>query len=204
MNKWWKIIGITGLLVIILALGTTLVLAQEQPDRPLWNDADGDGLCDTCNLEPGWNTDSWGMGGHMMGSYGGWGMSGSSMLTLLAEKLDVSVTELQEELSAGISIAELAENHGLDVDVLIDELLAERAALLADAVAAGTLSQDQADLMLEHMEEMISAHVYETWTGSYYGPGAGVFGHGGCGRGSWSSGATGSTTRGGRRGGMGL
>ena len=201
MKKWWKIVGIAGLLLVILALGTTLALAQEQPDRPLWNDADGDGICDTCGLEPGLNT---GMGGRMMDGYGGWGMSGSSMLYLLAEKLDVSVIELQEELSAGISIAELAENHGLDVEALIDELLAEREALLADAVAAGTLSQDQADLMLEHMEEMISLRVYEPWTSTFYGPGAGMAGRGGCGRGSRESGSTGTTTRGGRRGGMGL
>lgn len=208
MNKWWKIIGVTSLALVILALGASLVFAQDEApsDRPLWGDQDGDGVCDSCGLVPGEDAGQWcgmGRGGHMMGGWGGhggWGTGGSSLLGLLAEKLDLTIDQLWDELSAGISVAELAANHNLDAQILVDELLAERETALAELVRDGSLSQEQAALMLEHMEEMLAAHINEPWTGTSSG-----FGRGGChgAGGSFAPGAS-SSSRGGRWSGTGL
>jgi uncharacterized protein (DUF433 family) len=105
------------------------------------------------------------------------GMGGSSLLDIAAGQLGLTVDEVVDELSAGISIADLAANHNVDVQLIVDAYLAARQEALSTAVENGRLTQEQADAIQEHMAEEIAGYVNEPWTGSY-GPHGGF--RGGC------------------------
>lgn len=187
--KLWKFAVIGGLVVLALVLGTTLVLAQDGDQTPTtpfgrgFVDEDGDGVCDNCGQLPGQAYGWGGMHGRgMMGAAGpgGFGhsyMHETSLIEVTASTLDMTVEDVWTELSTGISVAELAEQHNVDPQVIVDAYLAAREEALQAAVDAGQISQEQADYMLSHMAEMIADHVAEPWSAN--GPGAGA-GFGGC------------------------
>jgi hypothetical protein len=68
----------------------------------------------------------------------------------LAEQLGMTVDELEAELDAGKTISELAEEKGVDLDAVRIEATKER---IQQAVEDGTLTQEQADWMLEGLEQ---------------------------------------------------
>ena len=107
---------------------------------------------------------------------GGWMMDDNTLLDVVAEALDLTVDEVVAELEQGISIATLAENHGVEVETIVNAFSERHAASLQEAVDAGWLTQEQAGWMQENMAAMISAHVTQPW-GEGFGPGAGP---GGC------------------------
>jgi hypothetical protein len=128
----------------------------------------------------------------MHGGRGGWGFGthGSSVVNVAAEVLNMDVEDVLSELSEGLTIAQLAVNHNVDVQAIMDAFLTQRETLLQEAVAEGLLTQEHADWMLDHMAEEIAEHVNEPWTGGSYGPG--TMGRGGCRGGGWNRGGTGS------------
>jgi hypothetical protein len=200
MTKLWKILAIAGIAVIVLAVGASFVFAQEAPDadaavRPNFTDEDGDGVCDFCGANPGENYGHPGMGGYgMHGGRGGWGwgMQGNSLVVVAADVLGLTPEQVITELSDGISMAQLALNHGAEPQDVIDAFLAEREAALQDAVAQNLITQEHADWMLDHMTEQVAEHISEPWTGGGYGPG--MMGQGGCG-GGWNRGGAGGSMR---------
>jgi len=105
------------------------------------------------------------------------GAGNSSMLGVLAQELGLTVDEIIAELKTGISIAELAADHGVDAQDIVGALLAEREAWLLEAVDAGRITQERSDLMMSQMEEMIEDHVNQPWGETPDGGGHG------CGRG---------------------
>jgi hypothetical protein len=101
------------------------------------------------------------MGGGMMGG----GMMGgmeNSLLSVAAEELGMTSSELVAELSDGKTIAQVAGERGVDPQTIADAYMAERSAWLADLVAEGRLTQEQADAMLDHMAEEIVEHMDES------------------------------------------
>jgi polyhydroxyalkanoate synthesis regulator phasin len=62
----------------------------------------------------------------------------------LAAVLGIDLDELATELRAGKSLATIAGEHGVDVQVVIDMLVADAEARLDDAVANGRLTDDEA------------------------------------------------------------
>jgi hypothetical protein len=111
-------------------------------------------------------------GGFGPGGCGMWGGGGNwDIFDTIADALDMTPTELFEALHAGSTIEELAEAEGVDLENLQDTLAdlhqdhaRER---IEEAVANGDISQEQANWMLEGME-------------NGYGPmGRGVGSHGG-------------------------
>ena len=208
MEKFWKSAAIGSILLLVLTVGISMVMAQEDQDpsppaSPTFGDEDGDELCDYCGQVPdgdfGRNPgelfeEMMPRGGHgMKGSWGesgmtdflgGRGMHGTSLISILAGELEMSIEEIVTELSAGISIADLANAHSVNVQDIVDAFMAERDAFLNDAVEAGRMTQEQAQEMLEHMAEEIVEQINEPWTGEH-GPGMGGVGDhgrgGGCG-----------------------
>lgn len=163
MNTWQK--GMIALaLIAVLALGTGLVLAQDT-DQPVTPPAFGPGS------------------GPMMGQGFGQGfgrtmMAGFSLVDVTAEALGLPVDEVLAELNAGLSIADLAAKYEADVQEIVDAALAQHEAALAAAVSAGTLTQEQADLMQEHMAGMIAWRVEQPWSAGGYGGMMGGYGGG--------------------------
>ena len=122
-----------------------------------------------------------GMGGQgMMGGIGGrgmmGGMGGSRLLTTAADKLGMSLDDLQAALQDGKTIAGLAEEKGVDIQTIIDAYLAEVKSDLDQAVADGKITQEQADAQLEQAKTQVTERLSNTWQNM--GPGRG--GYRGC------------------------
>lgn len=191
-----KILGIALLAVLaVAAVGGGIAFAQTQTP--------------TTGFGPGWM-----MGGFTqtddsrgwMNSMHQWMNASGGMHTFvwnaLTEKLGLTSDELAAEVSNGKTIAQVAEEKGVSRADLIATLETAHKAALAQAVAAGYLTQEQADGILAQM----AAH-YE-WmldnAGAGYGirggrgamlgrfgqPGSsGQFVPGGC-HGSWNNGTS--------------
>lgn len=87
-----------------------------------------------------------------------------------AEVLGMEVEELAEQLKEGATLAEVA---GSQTDAVIDALVAQAEERLAEAVADGKLTQEEADEKLAEIQERITTFVNE---GPPERP-AGEFGH---------------------------
>ena len=135
MNKLVKV-GVVGLLVVgaLTALVGGVALAQDEtpviPEGPLPH-AEGRGL--------------------------GRGMGDQVELEAAAEALGMTVDELKTQLWGGKTLADLAEEKGIDLaDVQAAVQAAQEAALrekIEQAVADGTITQEHADWLLEGLEK---------------------------------------------------
>jgi len=143
MNRFWKIAGLATL-VAVLAL-TSVAAVSADP-------AQGDRFFGSFS-------------GRGRNSHAGQGMQGSgySLVAVAAEKLDMTIPELRDALEDGQTIADLAQEKGVELQDIADAWLAERAEILSQAVADGRITQEQADEMLEHMEEEVLEHLRATW-----------------------------------------
>ena len=104
----------------------------------------------------------------------GYGYAGS-MPTLLAEALGMTSEEFQAARAAGQTVAEMAAAQGVELADVVAAVVAPRAELLAQAVADGRLTQEQADTMLATMTEQMTSHFQEQ---AGYGGGCGMRGGG--------------------------
>lgn len=103
--------------------------------------------------------------GRMMGRTNGTGTYGimhDEMVAAFAEALDLSVEEVNAALANGDTMWTLAEAQGLTQEAFAQVMLDARTQALNDAVAAGTITQEQADFMLSR---------WETRSANGYGPG---------------------------------
>ena len=93
------------------------------------------------------------MGRGMMGNYqtDDGGLMHDAMIALFAEKTGLSVEVLEEKLSAGQTMYDIATEAGLTVEDVTALMVEARDTALADAVAAGTITQEQADWMKTRM-----------------------------------------------------
>lgn len=103
-----------------------------------------------------------------------------------AEATGLTEEEVIAALQSGQTFAEIAEAQGVDPQTIVDALLADRQAVLEQAVADGRLSQEQADWMLEEMAEHLSERLTQPWAPRSFGTGWMGMGmrHGRFGRGS--------------------
>lgn len=164
MSKWFKMSAI-GLLVFgaIVALVTGVAVAQgETPQTP-----------ETALPHP------WGRGmGRGPGSQVG--------LEAAAEALDMSVDELTTQLWGGKTLADLAEEKGLDLAELkatveaavqAERETAMRAAI-EQALENGKLTQEHADWLLEGLDKGFLAKGFGLGFGPGFGKRGGFHGHG--------------------------
>ncbi|MGQ9457261.1 MAG: hypothetical protein ACUVWW_09745 [Anaerolineae bacterium] len=96
-----------------------------------------------------------GWGGRGFGFGPGRGFGGASLIGVVAERLDMSVTDLVEELQAGKTIAQVAEEKGVALDTLVEAVVSPQAEALKQAVEDGRITQEWADLMLNQMRERV-------------------------------------------------
>jgi hypothetical protein len=89
----------------------------------------------------------------MMGPGMGWADAENSPVAVAAEALGMTADELLAELKGGKSIADVANERGVDPQTIADSILASMKDNLAQAVADGKITQEQADQMLSRMEE---------------------------------------------------
>lgn len=93
-------------------------------------------------------------GGHG-GPHGGRGLG----LDAAAEAIGLSAEDLRTALRDGATIAEVAEDNGVELQAVIDALVAEASAHLDEAVADGRLTEAEATERRADLEERITAMV---------------------------------------------
>jgi hypothetical protein len=81
--------------------------------------------------------------------------------TDVAELLGLTAEELRAELVDGKTLADVAEAQGVELDTVVEALLAPMAEKLAQAVEAGKLTQEEADEKLELMEDKVRQSLEE-------------------------------------------
>lgn len=123
MKRTWKTAAIVAVSIALIAGAGTFAFAQTTDPAP------GAGTC----------------GGFGMRGFGG----NSGVLTDL---LGITAEELHQLRTDGKTLAEIAASKGISEDALISALLEPRKEALTAAVAAGRLTQEQANLMLQNME----------------------------------------------------
>jgi hypothetical protein len=100
------------------------------------------------------------------------GFCGQAGLEAAAQALGLTATDLQNQLRAGESLADVADAHGADLQTVLDAVTAACVQAtkdaLAQAVTDGALTQDKADWLNEGLDK------------GYWGPGSsdGGFGMG--------------------------
>jgi polyhydroxyalkanoate synthesis regulator phasin len=91
--------------------------------------------------------------------HGGFAFGPGGDLSTLADSLGIEEDELRSELEDGKTIAEIAEEQGVDVQDVVDAIVAAQQERLDEAVADGDLTQEQADELLAGAEERVTAFV---------------------------------------------
>jgi hypothetical protein len=76
-----------------------------------------------------------------------------------ANAIGISVDDLHTALESGQSLAEVATAHGVDPQVVIDALVADAKAHLAEDVASGRITQAEADERSADLVQRITDHV---------------------------------------------
>ena len=147
-------------------------LTQEQADRIRERGTEGFGPGKRGAFGPGAKE---GFGHWMpgMAPHHGWHSSGA----VLPEVLGLTAEELLAELKDGKTIADVAEAQGVALEEVVDALMEPMEEMLAQAVDAGELSQEQADEKLELMEGKILKALEEGFPA--WKPGPGRFPNGG-------------------------
>lgn len=153
MSKGLKILA--GALAVIALAGVLVVgtaLAQEPTPTP------------TPKAPYGWH--GWGRG------FGFWGGGLWTAFDAVAEALNLTPTQLFEQLHSGKSLADIAQAQGVDLQKVQDAINAARIQAMKDAinqaVKDGKISQAQADWLLQGLEQGFLPR----------GRGFGFFGHG--------------------------
>jgi hypothetical protein len=111
------------------------------------------------------------------GDHGGFGHDGGGRgpdAQVLAGALGIDVATLHTELAGGSTIAELAAKHGVEVQTVIDALVADAKTHLDQAVQNGRITQAQADTRLTAITQRITDMVNNggpQWMDGRHGPG---------------------------------
>lgn len=90
---------------------------------------------------------------------GGHGGRGGAHLDEVATALGMTDDELRTELQAGNSLAEIAAAEGVEVQTVIDTLIASATERINAKVADGTITQELADARLAEVTERVTAMV---------------------------------------------
>ena len=112
------------------------------------------------------------------GGPGRMGIFGKFDLDTVASALGIDLDTLRSDLRDGKTIAEIASDQGVDVQHVIDAVVAEATTRLDQAVTDGKLTQEQADTiksgLTEHLTDFVNGTV--PFGGPGRGPGFGPFG----------------------------
>lgn len=109
--------------------------------------------------------------GRGMGQGNRMGGQEQSLVGVAAQQLGMEQADLLAQLQGGKTIAQVAESKDVATDTIVNAFVASHEPRLAQAVANGRMTQDDADKRLATMRSMVTARVYQEW--SQQGPHAG-------------------------------
>jgi hypothetical protein len=117
--------------------------------------------------------------GNGMGRRGGMGGMGGqmggpqqSLVAIAAQQLGINQADLVTQLQGGKTIAQVASEKNVALDTIVNAFVTTRQARMTQAVAAGRMTQAQADSMLATMRMHVTAQLSLPW--SPQGPGMGA------------------------------
>jgi hypothetical protein len=87
-----------------------------------------------------------------------------SLVAVAAGQLDLTRAEVIAELQGGQTLAEVITAHNGDPAQVVETFLAGRGEQLAELVANGQISQEQADTWLATMQENATARLSQAWS----------------------------------------
>ncbi|MGA0036093.1 MAG: hypothetical protein ACO3HT_08185 [Ilumatobacteraceae bacterium] len=117
-----------------------------------------------------------------MGGRGHGFRRGAQLSTTVVDMLGVDAATLRAAFAAGQTVADVASENGVDVNDIVSALVDERATHLAEHVADGSLTQEEADEKLADAEAMITERLNTVPPAGFNGRRSGM-GHGGMGHG---------------------
>lgn len=177
---------IVVLLVLAMALAITAVVAFAQgapaPQVPGFGPGMmGGGMMGRGQMGSGMMGQGGRMGPGMMNGMSGM-MGNFNLIDVVAEQVGLTADEVRDELATGISIADLAAKYEVDVQVIIDEALAQHQAALDAAVESGAMTPEQAATMQPMMASMLATRISQPWGAGHGGmngtcPGMGAQGN---------------------------
>jgi hypothetical protein len=93
------------------------------------------------------------------------GQGGGSVLDDVSQLLGLTPEQIQEQRQAGQSLVQIAATKNVSEEALIKAIMAEKQEAVQALVAAGTITQDQADQRLSIMQERVKLAVNRTAVG---------------------------------------
>lgn len=87
---------------------------------------------------------------------------GGGEMKTIADTLGIATDQLQQDMSSGSSLAQIAQKYGKTANDLINALQAKAKTRLDQAVSAGTISQDQATQLLDQLKQRETSFVNGT------------------------------------------
>jgi hypothetical protein len=160
-TRWITIIAVAGALLLGTALATG-VSAQTAPPAG----APGAGYC------PGFGI----MGGFYPGPGVGAGIgSYGAAHDAIASALGITSQQLFDARASGKTVAELAQEKNVPLQTVVDAVAATYSQQLDAAVKAGTLTQAQADALMQLARSRVQAQL-QTQAGFFPGMGPGMMG----------------------------
>jgi polyhydroxyalkanoate synthesis regulator phasin len=103
-------------------------------------------------LEPGEGL-GFGLGLHRLGHKLHGGLT--DVLEVAAEAVNLPVEDVRERLAGGESLSDIAASQNIDEETLTNDLVAALTDRINQAVADGDLDQEQADRLIEHLDELV-------------------------------------------------
>jgi hypothetical protein len=131
------------------------VLTQDQADQMQQRLDEGFGL--------GMHGGLFGFGGEKFGHGGFWGGPENSLLSVAADKLGMTVSDLMTELQSGKSIADVAGEKGVETQTIVDAYIAQLQTNLDQAVSNGRITQTQADSILQRAQDSVPDQLNNTF-----------------------------------------
>ena len=139
MNKKLKLISVAIGVVALTALTLGITVSAAAPDEPT--------EVPYCEFGVGYN------------GYGAMAMVDAS------ELLGLTAEEIHDLRAEGQPLVQIAAAQGVSEETLVAAMLADRAETLAQRVADGVITQEQADLMLAQMTASVTESVQRTEIG---------------------------------------
>ena len=97
--------------------------------------------------------------------------------SVVAKAIGITEADLKTALASGQTVAAVAKAHNVDLQVVIDALVADSESELAAAVANGSITQAQADVQKANLVQRATDQANGTFSGGHGPGGPGGFGH---------------------------
>jgi hypothetical protein len=180
MNKF--VLAFVVVAILAVALGTAGFVYAQAPTPPTLANGSGYGPAmgsrgarAGMTLAPG---SGYGVGVNPAGAQNG--LLHDEMIAAYAQKLGVSLEDLNARLAKGETMAQIAYSKGLTADQFRTLMTEARVQAIDQAVKNGTLTQEQADWMKQHGAGMTVSPASRAGVGSGRGAGMGRFANPDC------------------------